>query len=94
MQSCAAPQICCASFMNRQCVDSTLTSCPGGTRIECDGPEDCKDGKLCCASASGASCQASCLLAKPVCHTQADCEGDANNCCPESAGYKTCNKHC
>ncbi|MCB9537269.1 MAG: VCBS repeat-containing protein [Myxococcales bacterium] len=71
-----AGSVCClggggSSGCERQCDGLTVT-------VECDGPEDCAAGWLCCASvAGGARCAATCgAEALPLCHTDADCAAD------------------
>jgi hypothetical protein len=46
--------------------------------LQCDGPEDCADGGVCCLedrSGGGSSCKsgASCVAGKRLCRTDADC---------------------
>ncbi|MCA9559204.1 MAG: hypothetical protein KC583_11660, partial [Myxococcales bacterium] len=51
---------------------------------QCDGPEDCPGGLICCASlTTGAACAASCDDgAQTLCRSDADCDGTACTTCP------------
>ena len=89
MQSCALPNVCCASLVGSSCL-APGSSCLAGKSMTCDGPEDCDNGETCCDGAFGSSCQEHCM-GETLCHTQDDCH-DGAKCCPQLLGYPTCRK--
>ncbi|WP_053232668.1 hypothetical protein [Sandaracinus amylolyticus] len=82
--TCNVPaQTCCTQLSGQTCV--APSSCSGGLAApgNCDGPEDCSDGQLCCAPSgfadltTGTTCAASCGSRHAMCQTDADCSGGA-----------------
>jgi hypothetical protein len=68
-----------------------------GTRITCDGPEDCDGGQVCCETAGGGGSSIACTAADAcasetgfadrLCHVDDDCVGAAlPHCCFSSVG--------
>lgn len=93
---CSVPaNLCCgeqndSGVASLACVTSTST-CPG-LKQECDGSEDCPNGKVCCLVASSTmasgvtiSCQPSCsggIFATQVCKSDSECP--AGPCIPQT----------
>ncbi len=82
MATCNVPaQTCCTTLFpsGQSCVAAGM--CSGGTSApgNCDGPEDCAGGQLCCAPSGfadltrGTTCEASCGSRFQMCQTSADC---------------------
>lgn len=88
---CDAPQFCCSTFGQRECVSPGLAVCAAGKDYRCDGPEDCGDGKFCCNTLDGSACKDSCNSFGRFCHKDTDCGNNAPHCCPNpTEDYKTC----
>jgi hypothetical protein len=95
MVPCGAQQ--CSVFANQCCAQpiqdaaaatQCAPTCKVGLPVSCDGPEDCTQGKICCAAGTNAvgyvslECTAapSCTMKNQVvCRTSADCP-DAGRC--------------
>jgi hypothetical protein len=90
MQTCATPNVCCATLLHATCI-APGAQCLGGQTVACDGPEDCQDGDVCCSGTFGTSCQHQCL-GEIRCHTADDCDGNNAHCCPTLSGYPVCRK--
>ena len=88
----------CDRQQNRMCCIDTQSgiktcrpiSCNGVTEYayECDGPEDCPNGKVCCvdllafAPARPSACRPAPLNSEVIaCHTNADCPNAQPHCC-------------
>ena len=80
--TCNVPsQTCCTTLFPQG--QSCAATCSGGTsaRGDCDGPEDCSGGELCCAPSGfsdlsmGTTCESSCGTRFRMCQTDADCPG-------------------
>jgi hypothetical protein len=86
------PGSMCGSVCCEGCVDVVLSICTG--RVwECDGPEDCDTGELCCNDQSGSSCASSCNGAgkRVACHSTNECEATCTSCTfAGSYGQKVC----
>lgn len=70
--------ICCTSALTADC--SARENCGLEQQLRCDGPEDCRGGKVCCAREGATLCLApqECSESMRACHTDADCE--KNHC--------------
>jgi len=95
-----ATQHCCITGMpgggaTGMCVDLG-TMCMGAA-VDCDGPEDCGGGEVCCARGSLSGITVGCEPASDgcgtggfgefeLCHDVADCSGAGDMCCPISMG--------
>lgn len=91
---CGGPDVCCVGRRGDEITGSScqsLESC-AGVAFECDGPEDCAEGLICCASVpdaggGGAACveERDCFGLNEVtlCRGDADC-GPLENCIPAS----------
>ncbi len=85
---CSRNQLCCVE-LERGLRDCRVRDCPIFTHVpyECDGPEDCRTGLVCCLDHGSAfqptRCAPSCLagVGAQRCHTAAHCGGDAPFCC-------------
>jgi len=65
-------QFCCPNFDNADCIPaSDIGFCE--SRIRCDGPEDCPNGKVCCRSGMESTCATSCAVEDTLCHDNAQC---------------------
>jgi len=73
--SLACDDLCCVNAISPP-YECGIGSCPGDevqATYECDGPEDCADGELCCATTMGdQTCQTECNVAAK-CHVDEDC---------------------
>jgi hypothetical protein len=97
---CAAGDACCTldnGGPSSRCIMSMQSMFCTFQRFECDGPEDCDHGDVCCPSQSGASCTsaghcASDTGSNAMCHVDADC-ADGESCCPlaPQSPYRACN---
>lgn len=83
----AARQYCCATKGEVACRDKDK-NCPGASR-DCDGPEDCNHGEICCAQTqmmggfrSTCTSAPECKGGAPLCHRTSDCAG--GSCCPQT----------
>lgn len=78
-----------------ECVPAGAT-CSGNGTVECDGPEDCADGRVCCGRLGGgnsgqAACETSCTNGVMLCHNDGDCPAGVS-CCPiQQLGTGFCN---
>ena len=70
--------ICCTSALTADC--SPRENCGLEQQLRCDGPEDCRAGKVCCTREGATLCLAAAECAEPqrACHTDGDC--DKNRC--------------
>ncbi len=95
---CPSPaQACCSGDQGKTgtCVAAAM-QCPNqGLRYECQGPEDCGGGQVCCFKVDrGSFCNNGCVFGQIsyiVCHRQADCQ-NGGTCQPLAQGspYKGC----
>ncbi len=80
---CDLPTICCADTLdNATCMPRE--ECANDV-IGCDGPEDCAQGEVCCASGIESSCvpASACQLDRLVlCRSDDDCSLPRNTCLP------------
>src|SRR5262249_19122018 len=86
---------CCARPVSGSGLDDVCIPRGGdcdGTRITCDGPEDCDGGQVCCETAGGGATTLACTTADAcasetgfavrLCHLDDDCVGAAlPHCC-------------
>jgi hypothetical protein len=85
---CEDAEICClhgaGQFPNLTYTLTCTDSCPGtDPEVECDGPEDCGAGEVCCMNPEGVFCTDDCSgMAAAACHDDTDCS-DAS--CIESS---------
>jgi hypothetical protein len=94
---------CCATQNNHVC-RPLFQSCEGAADRRCDGPEDCRQGEVCCASVdpgrpgvlqSACRDSGSCDRRERLCHVHGDCGN--GRCCPvTTAGvsYGLCRNNC
>ena len=92
--SCGSGQVCCVKLVNNRvssgsCTD--LTACKGPA-LQCDGPEDCPSGQVCClvgTTGGGSSCMnpTDCFGAQdvPFCRADSDCD-TLYHCTPAEQG--------
>jgi hypothetical protein len=76
-------EICCyTNYPNITQACSAADQCMN-VIAECDGPEDCDNGDVCCVETSGATCKPDGMCTGATtgkaCHTNADCP-KSNNC--------------
>jgi hypothetical protein len=66
-------KICCASALNADC--SARDNCGLEQQLRCDGPEDCRQGKVCCIYDGATLCSDAqdCDENVRACHSDADC---------------------
>lgn len=97
---CASPQVCCIQRRGREQTRTCTAAdaCSGGVAAECDGPEDCGSGEVCCGarrpgSIGAAECTAEsmCRVGR-VCHVDVDCQS-GQRCC-DIMGVGVCSNFC
>jgi hypothetical protein len=95
--TCSATQECCLTNGQRTCVDQG--NCQGAA-FECDGPEDCQMGEICCASNTGGTpgttCQDATDMCRAIaCHNDPDCPMTDPKCCQLGmTGLNVCLPQC
>jgi hypothetical protein len=92
--SCSGGQVCCVSLVNGRASSGScgdLTQC-SGPALECDGPEDCAAGEVCCfvnTVGGGSSCKTptDCFGTQEIaaCRSDQDCQ-PLESCTPAEAG--------
>jgi hypothetical protein len=79
--TCTTAQECCVQGQGRTCV--AAGSCQG-VNFDCDGPEDCDSGEVCCYGGGGnggTSCTTAASCPAPTCSTATDCPTQGQMCC-------------
>ena len=75
--SCGGGATCSIAAGEHCCEDATLhcsTGACGYHEYDCDGPEDCPGGEVCCFPGDRAACRAGCAPTGVVlCHAASDC---------------------
>jgi hypothetical protein len=98
--SIACGSTTCTSQSDECCLAGTSSACQprssscSGVPVQCDGPEDCPAGDMCCdrakasflSSALFCTGQGQCSGPATVCHTSADCPASNPTCVPGDAG--------
>jgi hypothetical protein len=82
------PGSMCGAVCCEGCVDVLLSICTG--RVwDCDGPEDCDLGEVCCNDQNGSSCASSCNGTGKLaaCHSANDCTTANCTTCTFSSSY-------
>jgi hypothetical protein len=96
---CPRGNVCCIEGSKPGFCLTANDTCPIVTvgvpmlRVECDGPEDCRGGNRCCATATLAACQPACMSDdKELCHSKFDCTTKSQDCVPAAtpSGYSEC----
>ncbi len=90
--TCIAPDSECCATQTLMC-QSPNAGC-NGAAFDCDGPEDCSNGDICCGGTGGSACTplggGGCQGGDvPLCHTLDDCpktNGGFVACCPSPQG--------
>ncbi|MBM4386238.1 MAG: hypothetical protein FJ088_00775 [Deltaproteobacteria bacterium] len=101
-EQCGVGQnVCCAQETQSEMKTYCGLSCKVGIIVNCDGPEDCAEDKICCAVGTNAvklislECmeESNCgFKFQPVCHDKNDCP-EGKNCYPineYTAPYGVC----
>ena len=87
------PGSMCGSVCCEGCVDILLSICTGRV-FECDGPEDCGSGEVCCNDKNGSVCTMGSCNGNghfEACHVTSDCSFSCNDCSFRSDyGQKVC----
>ena len=89
---CLPPDRCCQVLAQACQIPGTLCE---GFYYNCDGPEDCAPGEVCCraGTGSGTSCTTACSPSSfVVCHGDGDCPG-GETCCP-GGNFRECRASC
>jgi hypothetical protein len=83
-------QACCVTAGSSTCIPFSGL-CPAGAARRCDGPEDCDNGRICCArpdpmggyrSVCNRAMECAQLGGAAMCRTAADCPGPNRACAP------------
>lgn len=86
-------EVCCVagSAPHQECTEPQACSEEGPFAASCDGPEDCNPGEKCCMPGGipiGTFCRSTCGSPYPgetLCHSDQDCSGAGQLCCPSHA---------
>jgi stigma-specific protein Stig1 len=99
---CDAPERCAAEVtgFHTQCFSAFTCRVPSVelalVTVQCDGPEDCPAGEVCCWSVRGSDCSTSCS-GPVVCHADNDCAAPLSQCVPShepaDAGPSCCSSY-
>jgi hypothetical protein len=82
--------VCCIPFVNTSSGTCSSGACDAFSFTrECDGPEDCAGGSVCCGSEDDqwtTTCTpgAACGMTEQFCHTGADCPSSKPHCCEDA----------
>jgi hypothetical protein len=85
---------CCIATTGDSCTTRTAANCNNGGRVyECDGPEDCNGGQLCCTGGGGTGSRCTNTTSIPAaCNANSApfCHGTGPEDCPANAGWVAC----
>ena len=93
--ACTGSDVCCAIVSDGGATPSCLASCPAGTAIACDGPEDCTNGaaKYCCGTLqTSAGTPPSCPILGVSTECRATCTTNIALQCPGTTTLRQCHK--